>query len=264
MQIEVVSLSHVYSQPKRTFQPAVQNINLHIDSGEFVALLGPSGCGKSTLLRILAGLLYPSAGVVFQDGKPPKEVLAAKQIGWLAQSPALLPWHTVRQNIALAQKINPQNGRLLLSPDELLGMIGLEEFGDAYPFTLSGGMQHRVALARTLALGARLWLMDEPFAALDELTRESLADELMSLWQRFRPTVVWVTHNIYEAVRLSDRVLVMTARPGRIHAEIPVSLPRPRNELEGEFSRLVSQVRRAALGEQSNSALLVQCAENLL
>ncbi len=240
MEIVVRALWHDFAA-----LPVLRDVDLEIPSGQFAALIGPSGCGKSTFLRILAGLIPPSGGSVTLGGQPPRSVLAAKQIGFLSQNPALLPWKTVLQNVALAQRINPRNHRALHRPEALLEMVGLRDFAAAYPFTLSGGMQQRVALARTLALGAPLWLMDEPFAALDELTRERLGTELLELWARFRPTVVWVTHHIYEAVRLADRVLVFTDRPARLAADLPVPLPRPRPETSPQFQALVRTLRTA-------------------
>lgn len=246
MKIHVEDLSHTFLEGKDSPCRALEDINLEIDRGEFVVLLGPSGCGKSTLLRILAGLLTPTRGKVLLDGESPLQALAGKRIGWMAQKPALLPWRTVQANIAIAQRINPQTGRAVLSPDDLLQMVGLKDFAEAHPFTLSGGMQHRVALARTLALGAELWLLDEPFAALDEMTREGLTDELLCLWRQFSPTVVWVTHHIYEAVRLADRILMMSARPGRILAQVDIPLTRPRLEEDARFGLFVSQIRKTA------------------
>lgn len=247
MSIVVRHLNHVFAGPSAPLQ-ALRDVQLQVADGEFVALIGPSGCGKSTLLRVLASLLSPTAGEVRINGHAPDEMVAAKRIAWMAQSPALLPWRTVRANVALAQRINPQPGRRVLSPDELLALVGLEDFAEAYPFTLSGGMQQRVALARTLALGADVWLMDEPFAALDELTREELTEEVLRLWQTFHPTVLWVTHHIYEAVRMADRVLVMSARPGHIRTELAIELPRPRDETTPEFTQLVRALREALAG----------------
>jgi NitT/TauT family transport system ATP-binding protein len=162
----------------------------------------------------------------------------------MAQNPALLPWHTVRTNVALSQKINSQASRSLLSPEDLLNMVKLGEFSTAYPFTLSGGMQQRVVLARTLASGAAVWLMDEPFTALDELTREALSLELLGLWQRFQTTVLWVTHSIQEAVRLADRVIVMSPRPAEIRSQHLVSLFRPRDDTSDAFQEIVRAVRQ--------------------
>ncbi|WP_420628168.1 ABC transporter ATP-binding protein [Candidatus Leptofilum sp.] len=239
LDIRVSSLIHRYDATH-----ALQNINLHIQTGEFVSLIGVSGCGKSTLMRLIAGLQLPTEGSVWLDGQPPAVARAAKQIGWMAQQAALLPWRTVLENVQLAQKINPQqNAETMPQPHELLKMVGLAEFADVYPLTLSGGMQQRAALARTLATGAAVWLMDEPFAALDELTRELLAEELLQLWQQFRPTVLWITHNLHEAIRLSDRVLAMTPRPGTIAGEIAVPLSRPRDDTSAQFQTLLRQAR---------------------
>jgi NitT/TauT family transport system ATP-binding protein len=242
MRIHVNSVSHTYSTNKRAIA-ALQDINFIVESGEFVALIGPSGCGKSTLLRILANLILPTSGEVFIGGKSPEEAKAEKQIGWLAQNPALLPWRTVADNISLAQQINQQNSRSLPSPEELLRMVDLGDFADSYPFTLSGGMAQRAALARTLATGAQVWLMDEPFAALDEITREMLSFKVNKIWENFKPTVLWITHSIYEATRLADRVLVMSPRPGTISSQLQIDLPRPRNEADPGFHELIVELR---------------------
>jgi NitT/TauT family transport system ATP-binding protein len=243
MQIRTQTINHTFQPRNGGPLNVLKDINIEIHSGDFVALIGESGCGKSTLLRILGGLLSPSHGNAQLAGNLAIEALTTKRVGWLAQNPALLPWKNVRENISLAQKINPQTDRNALSPDELLDLVNLSEFAQAYPLTLSGGMQQRVALARTLALGADVWLMDEPFAALDELTREALTAELLSLWQRFHPTVVWVTHHIYEAVRLSNRVLVMTPRPGRIACDINIPIAHPRDDSQPEFQEIVTTLR---------------------
>jgi NitT/TauT family transport system ATP-binding protein len=169
----------------------------------------------------------------------------AHAIAWMAQSPALLPWLDARQNVALAQQFIPANGHNHLSPEEVLTRVGLNDVSHAYPFTLSGGMQQRLALARLLAMDARLWLMDEPFAALDEITRERLTAELLELWQPLQPTVLWVTHNIYEALRLADRVIVFTPAPGQIAADVSINLPRPRREDDPQFQQTLALVRSA-------------------
>ncbi len=238
LDIRVRGLSHRYSSTH-----ALQNVNLHIQPGEFVSLVGVSGCGKSTLMRLIAGLQTPTQGSIWLEGQPPEAARAAKQIGWMAQQAALLPWRTVRENVQLAQKINPQPGLDTPTPADLLKMVRLTEFAAAYPLTLSGGMQQRAALARTLATGAAVWLMDEPFAALDELTRELLAGELLTLWQQFQPTVLWITHNLHEAIRLSDRVVVLTPRPGTIAGELTVPKSRPRDDTSMEFQELLRQAR---------------------
>lgn len=222
---------------------ALRPMNLTVASGEFAGIIGPSGCGKSTLLRLVAGHIAPTSGVIGLDGDRPDAVRARKQIAWMAQNPALLPWKTVLENVQLPRRVNLRHQPPAPAPEKLLRMVGLADFAGAYPWTLSGGMQQRVALARTLATGASLWLMDEPFAALDELTREVLTDDLLHLWATFHPTVLWVTHNIAEAVRLADRVVVMTARPGRILATVRVTQPRPRDDTAPEAIAIVRRLR---------------------
>lgn len=244
MDIVIEGLSHQFMGEKRPL-PVLHALNLTIPTGQFVALVGPSGCGKSTLLRVLANLLKPTAGLVELDGRGAETAVSGKRIAWMAQNPALLPWYTCRDNVALVQQINQANGQ---TPDELLDLVGIGDFAGAYPFTLSGGMQQRLALARVLAQGAAVWLMDEPFAALDELTRERLTGELLTLWRRQRPTVVWVTHHIYEAARLADRVLVMSPRPATFLADIAIPLPRPRDDDAPEFLAVVRQIRGAVAG----------------
>lgn len=236
---------------------ALTSITLDVATGEFVCLIGPSGCGKSTLLRLIADQIPATMGNIRLDGAPPATARKAKQIAWMAQNPALLPWQTVLDNVRLPQRVNTaanrQNGQhAALDPADLLRTVGLADFAQAYPGTLSGGMQQRVALARALATGAQLWLMDEPFAALDELTRETLADEVLRLWQAFRPTVLWVTHNIAEAARLADRVVVMSARPGRILATVGIAQPRPRDETAPETVAIIRRMR-AVLREGKES-----------
>ena len=241
MHISVQSLSHTYSgRPPR---PALAGLSFEIASGQFVAVVGPSGCGKSTLLRLAAGLLSPSSGRMTLDGDPPQQAARSHRTAWMAQSPALLPWLTCRANAALAVHFHRRDTPSRLTPEEALRRAGLADTAGAYPFTLSGGMQQRLALARTLLLDADLWLMDEPFAALDELTREQLSAELLELWQPLRPTVLWVTHNIHEALRLADRVLVFSPRPARLAADITISLSRPRHENDAAFQTLLAELR---------------------
>jgi NitT/TauT family transport system ATP-binding protein len=224
---------------------ALRDVDLRIRPGEFVSLIGVSGCGKSTLLQLVAGLQTPAQGELLLAGRPPAEVRARRAIGWMSQQAALLPWRTVLENVRLPLLVNRRAAAPATpSPAELLQMVGLADFAGAYPHTLSGGMQQRVALARTLAIGASLWLMDEPFAALDELTREALALELLALWRRFRPTVLWVTHHLGEAVRLSDRLVVLSPRPGTVAGEIRIDLPHPRDDTGPAFQAIVRQGRR--------------------
>ncbi len=212
---------------------ALRAVDLDIGRGEFVSLLGPSGCGKSTLLRVIGGLGQPDGGVVEIGGLSPADARQAKQYGLVPQTPALVPWATVERNVRFLSSLDAgRKGRP--SPltdaevDDLIDTVGLGAFRTSYPHELSGGMQQRVSLVRGFALGAPILLMDEPFAALDEITRADMRYLLLELWQRTGTTVVFVTHSITEAVILSDRVVVMAARPGRIAAVEPITLARPR------------------------------------
>jgi NitT/TauT family transport system ATP-binding protein len=232
---------------------ALNEISLIVEQGRFVTLFGPSGCGKSTLLRIVAGLEQQSGGQVSLFGQTPVEASRGKNISWVPQSPALLPWLTVRANVSLSQFVNrradrqPHPDRVPQEAQTVLAEMGLAEFADALPAQLSGGMRQRAALARGFVLGAPLMLMDEPFSALDELTRDSLCWHLLDVWERHRKTVLFVTHSAGEAVLLSDRIVVMTPRPGRIQALIEVDLPRPRPPDIAEssaFVELLMEVKR--------------------
>jgi NitT/TauT family transport system ATP-binding protein len=252
MHVSIQSLRHVY--PGKSPRHALQDVSVEIPSGTFTAIVGPSGCGKSTLLRLVAGLLSPQSGRVSLDSASIEEPKIARKVAWMSQSPALMPWLTARANVALAQRFHLNGHVLRLSPDEALERVGLGDAANAYPFMLSGGMQQRLALARTLTIDAELWLMDEPFAALDELTRERLTHELAEIWEPLRPTVLWVTHNIYEALRLADRVLVFSHQPGCLVADIPVLLARPRPEEDPAFQALLSDLR-LALGLRRREAV---------
>ena len=209
---------------------ALDGIDLDIHRGEFLSLLGPSGCGKSTLLRIIAGLSEPSSGVrrlsLAMDGV---EKIPAGQVGFVFQDPTLMPWSTVTDNVLLplrlAGRIGPAERERAAAEIHSVGLAGFER---AYPRQLSGGMRMRVSIARALVTDPDLLLLDEPFAALDEITRMTLNDDLMRLWESRRPTVVFVTHSVFESVYLSTRIAVMTPRPGHIVAELPVDLPQPR------------------------------------
>ncbi len=215
---------------------ALDPVDLTVAAGEVVTVLGPSGCGKTTLLRLVGGLERPSTGVVTIDGGTPEAARTHKRIGFVPQSPALLPWRTVAANARLLQDVNRgANPAALPDVDALLDQVGLAEFAGAHPHELSGGMQQRVALVRAVALGAPYLLMDEPFAALDEITRADMRHLLADLCEPLNTAVLFVTHSLAEAVYLSDRVAVLSSRPGRIVDVVDVPLPRPRTaELEDD------------------------------
>jgi NitT/TauT family transport system ATP-binding protein len=232
----------------------VDRWSLAIDAGQFVSVIGPSGCGKTTLLRIVAGLEQATSGTVQVDDAAPSVARSRKRVAMVPQQPGLLPWRTVRANARLLLDTNPRANpaRGEVSPDAdldgLLDEVGLSEFLDAYPHELSGGMQQRVALVRALALHAPLLVMDEPFAALDEITRSEMRTLLLRLVERRGATVLFITHSISEAVALSDRVLVTTARPASIAADITIDLPRPRRDDvddDPRFVELCAAVRHA-------------------
>jgi NitT/TauT family transport system ATP-binding protein len=242
--VRVRGLTHDFPVRGEWLQ-ALAGVSLDIGRGEFVSLLGPSGCGKSTLLRLIGGLLPLQRGEAAIDGAPPRAAQRARAIGFVFQDPALLPWRTVAGNVALALEVNRQPGAVRRSDIEsLLALVGLDGFGRYYPHQLSGGMQQRVALARALAPNPPLLLMDEPFGALDEITRTELRYELLRISARAGKTVLFVTHSIAEAVLLSDRVAVMTPRPGRIRSVVEIDLPRPRQTVDETDAPFVEYVRR--------------------
>lgn len=230
---------------------ALDRFELEVAPQEFVSIIGPSGCGKSTVLRIVGGLLDADQGHVQVVGSTPGAGRRDKLFGLVPQTPALLPWRSVRDNVRLLPQLNRRRGRSPLDDaevDRLLETVGLAPFADALPEQLSGGMQQRVSLVRAFALHPPILLMDEPFAALDEITRSQMRYQLLELWQSARATVVFVTHSIAEAVILSDRVVVMGPLPGRVLATEPVDLERPRHaEIEDDprFHAHCAAVRRA-------------------
>ncbi len=238
---------------------ALAGIDLTVERGEFLSLLGPSGCGKSTLLCIIAGLTPPSTGIcqLSMGGQTGRRV-AAGRIGFVFQDPTLMPWSTVTGNVLLPFRVA---GRFGAGEREravaAIRAVGLGGFETAYPHQLSGGMRMRVSIARALVTDPDLLLLDEPFAALDEITRLQLNDDLLRLWERHRPTILFVTHSVFESVYLSTRIAVMTARPGRIVADLPVNLPQPRDRAtrtSAEYGTMCETVS-AALGRAMAGAV---------
>jgi NitT/TauT family transport system ATP-binding protein len=224
---------------------ALDRFNLDLRSGEFVSLLGPSGCGKSTALRLIAGLMEPTRGTVSWSGAD----RSAGQIGFVFQEPTLMPWATVTGNVGLPLSLRhvdgaSAHGRVAAALDQ----VGLKGFERAYPRELSGGMKMRASIARALVTEPALLLMDEPFAALDEVTRFKLNDDLIALWRAVRRTVVFVTHSVFESVYLSERIVVMTSRPGRVFAELKIDAPYPRDRqfrTSAEYAALCRRVSDA-------------------
>lgn len=226
---------------------ALTSVSLDIRKGEFISLLGPSGCGKTTLLRIIADLLTPTQGSITVGGETPRQARLKQRYGIVFQSAVLYDWRTVRKNVMLPLEImHVPKAERLERADKMLELVGLSDFADHYPQQLSGGMQQRVGIARALAIRPEILLMDEPFSALDEFTREKLHDDLLRIWRKTNKTVVFVTHNISEAVYLSDRVCVLSPHPGRLSAVVDIDLPRPRTaklKSTPEFTALVAKVR---------------------
>ena len=245
--VEVASVSKVFGARKGDDVVALDDVTVSVAEGEFVSLIGPSGCGKSTLLRIIADLDQPSSGEVTVFGKSAKQARLDQDYGIAFQSAGLLPWRTVAQNIALPLQLHGVSARQQ-RVDELMRLVGLSDFATRYPDQLSGGMQQRVAIARSLAESPRLLLMDEPFGALDEMTRERMQAELVRICAETGAAVVFVTHSIPEAVFLSDRVVVMSPRPGRIRDVVDVALGDARGEdlrEDAAFFDRVTAVREA-------------------
>jgi len=228
---------------------ALQEIDLEIEQGEFVSLIGPSGCGKSTLLRVIGDLIEPSTGTVTVNGKPARQARQDHDYGIVFQDAVLYDWRTVAKNVALPLELAGwSREKRQERVEEMLDLVELRGFDSHYPWQLSGGMQQRVSIARALSFDPALLLMDEPFGALDEMTRERLNAELLRIWQASGSTVVFVTHSIAEAVFLSTRVIVMSPRPGRISRVIPIDLPQPRGaetREEPRFFELATELREA-------------------
>jgi NitT/TauT family transport system ATP-binding protein len=239
----LISLKQVCKSFKDGQIQALDDLSFDVKPGEFISLVGPSGCGKTTLLRLIDGLITPDSGEVLVKGRPPEPTFSMAMV---FQSARLLPWRTVAGNIEFVLglrglSLKARKSRALA----LLGAVGLRDFADAYPHELSGGMQQRVGLARALAVEPDVLLMDEPFAALDAMTRETLRAELLRLWERRRMAVVFVTHDIDEAIILSQRIVVLRPRPGRIDAVVPVDLPEPRWQSDPRALPAYAELRRS-------------------
>ncbi|GAO36110.1 sulfonate ABC transporter ATP-binding protein [Sulfuricella sp. T08] len=247
--IQIGKVSKVFSTGDREVV-ALDDINLDVRRGEFVCLLGPSGCGKSTLLNAVAGFSPPTTGTILVDGEPVQA--PGPDRGMVFQEYALFPWMTVEKNIAFGLEIKKKpKAQIREKVGALLEMLKLQDFRDRYPKDLSGGMRQRVAIARVLALDSPIMLMDEPFGALDSLTRRNLQDELLRIWTEYKKTIIFVTHSIEESIYLADRIVVMTYRPGKIKKDVSVAMPRSRDPSSAEFNELKKELSLLVMEEQS-------------
>jgi len=248
-QIQIKQVNKTFSTGGREVV-ALHDISLDVQRGEFICLLGPSGCGKSTLLNAVAGFSLPSTGTIHVDGKP--VAAPGPDRGMVFQEYALFPWMTVAQNISFGLEIKKlPKAQIREKVSSLLEMLKLQDFRDRYPKDLSGGMRQRVAIARVLALDSPIMLMDEPFGALDSLTRRNLQDELLRIWTEFGKTIIFVTHSIEESIYLADRIVVMTYRPGTIKKVVSVVMPRAREPSSAEFNELKKELSLLVMEEQS-------------
>ena len=239
-----ILVSHIYKsfKTKKLLIQALEDVSLNVNSGEFVCLVGPSGCGKTTLLNLIAGFEFPDQGEILIDGRPVVEPGSDRMV--MFQESALFPWLNALDNIlfGLKLKYSLSSEEQMAKAQFFLNLVGLGKFIHSYPHELSGGMKQRVALARALAPDPQVLLMDEPFAALDALTREQLYEDLQAIWLNQQKTAVFVTHNVAEAICLGDRVLLFSSHPGKIYAEFPISLKRPREIRSVEVAQLSSEI----------------------
>lgn len=252
VEIEIKDLDVTFQDNSGKDVKALTGVNLDIYKGEFISLLGPSGCGKTTLLRSIADLQEPTDGTVRIGGMTPKEVRLQQKFGFVFQQPVLFDWRTVKKNVELPLEIMYYSKEERSKrAEEMLEMVGLKNFANHFPKQLSGGMQQRVNIARAFGIRPEILLMDEPFSALDEFTKEKLHEDLLRIWRQTNKTVIFVTHNIQEAVFLSDRICVLSPHPGRLSAIVDVDLPRPRTLEMKEtqhFNELVTKVRNSFEG----------------
>jgi NitT/TauT family transport system ATP-binding protein len=247
--VRLANVGKTFTRGGQALTTALEGIDLEIRRGEFVSLIGPSGCGKSTLLRIVGDLIEPSNGEVTVNGKPARRARLDRDYGMVFQAPVLFDWRTVEDNVKLPLEILGKDAATRTKrAREMLELVELGDFLKHHPYQLSGGMQQRVAIARALAFEPSILLMDEPFGALDEMTRERMNDEVLRIWEQTGTTIIFVTHSIPEAVFLSSRVVVMSARPGRITKVVDVDLPRPRTvdtREQRRYFETITEVREA-------------------
>lgn len=252
VEIMLKDIGMIYKSNTNTDLVALTNVTMNIYKGEFISLLGPSGCGKTTLLRIIADLLTPSVGEIMVGGETPREARLKRKYGIVFQGAVLYEWRTVKKNVMLPLEImHLPKKDCEERAEKMLELVGLKDFAKHYPRQLSGGMQQRVGIARALAIQPEILLMDEPFSALDEFTRERLHEDLLRIWRKTNKTIVFVTHNIQESVFLSDRVCVLSPHPGRLSALIDIDLPRPRTvqvKNTPEFTEYVAKIRSSFEG----------------
>ena len=242
--LELNDVTVSFQSPDGSRMTALRDMSLSVEQGELVALVGPSGCGKSTALNVLAGQVRPVSGQVRLAGEPVKGV--SPSVGYISQADTLLPWRTVLDNVALAMELRGVEKRERREAARgLMARMGLSGFEDNYPRELSGGLKKRAAIARVLAVDPAILMMDEPFGPLDALTKEKLQDEILALWESTGCTILYVTHDLTEAITLADRVVLMSARPGRVVREYPIDLPRPRRVMDVKFSPRFVELERA-------------------